>query len=63
MFSIMLPEWENIVEAIEEKSLTLSGPDLNDICRALSLAVETNEKDLAHKLRRRIVLEGEDVTS
>lgn len=61
----MSPDWEQLLEEIEEKLLTLLAPDLNEICAALSLAVDESEKDLPRKLRRRILqyLEGEDVTA
>lgn len=61
----MSSEWEKVVEEIEEKLLTLSAPDLNDICAALSLAEDKNEKDSPRMLRRCILqyLEGEDITS
>lgn len=61
----MSSEWETLVAEIEEKLLTLTASNLNDICWALSLTVETSEKDLPRKLRRNILqyLEGEDVIS
>ncbi|CAI5672713.1 unnamed protein product [Oreochromis niloticus] len=61
----MSPGWEQLLEEIEEKLLTLLAPDLNEICAALSLAVDESEKDLPRKLRRRVLqyLEGEDVTA
>ncbi len=61
----MSSEWENVVSEIEEKLLTLSASELNDICAALNLIVDKSERDLPCKLRRRILqfLEGEDVTS
>lgn len=61
----MSSEWETLVVDIEEKLLTLTAPELNHICRALSLTVEKNDKDLPRKLRRHILqyLEGEDVIS
>ncbi len=61
----MSSEWENVVSEIEEKLLTLSASELNEICEALNLIVDKSERDLPRKLRRRILqfLEGEDVTS
>lgn len=61
----MSSEWENVVAEIEEKLLTLSASELNDICAALSLTVDMSERDLPRKLRRRILqyVEGEEVTS
>lgn len=61
----MSPEWEKVVRDIEEKLLTLSASDLNDICTALGLTVDENDKELPRKLRRFILqyLEGDDVVS
>lgn len=61
----MSSEWENVVAEIEEKLLTLSASELNDICAALSLTVDMSERDLPRKLRKRILqcVEGEEVTS
>lgn len=49
----------------KEKLLTLSTPQLNDICVTLSVEVNESERDLPRKLRRLILqcLEGKDVTS
>lgn len=51
----MSADCEKVLEGIEEKLLTQSATDLNDMCAALSLTVDKNEKDLPCKLRRRIL--------
>lgn len=56
---------ESVMEEIEEKLLTLSAPELSDICTVLGLAVDESYRDLPRRLRRIILqyLEGDEVTS
>lgn len=62
---LLSSDWERGVSEIEEKLLTLSGPDLNYICPALDLAVDQNEMGSARIMRRHILqfVEGDAVTS
>lgn len=61
---LMSPDWESLLAEIEETLLTLSAPELTDICETLSINVNESDKDLPRKLRRLILqhLEGDDVT-
>lgn len=60
----MSPEWEKLLEEIEEKLITLPCLELVDLCTSLEISVN-EDKDSPRKLRRLILqhLEGEDVTA
>ena len=60
----MSAAWESLVAEIEEKLLTLSAPELTDVCSTLNVTVDESDRDLPRKLRRLILqhVESKDVT-
>ena len=46
----MSPARESILEEMEEKLLSLSASDLNDVCAAISLTVDVSDRDILRPL-------------